>query len=116
MKLEVDWVCRNWDFLSQRRHKILPAYRLGSFIRDGQAVSTGRFYGTPQFLDFARDYKSVTYAGTPRLFLRPYIIAPMPDEEVQAVYIDPKKYTINEEGLITGLDSTFESTIFIFKN
>lgn len=108
-----DWVVRNWEFLSSRRIIPIPMSRAKNILRNSQVITTGKFYGTSEFLEELEDYSAIRYNGSRVLFLRPYISAPMP-AGVLAVYADPKRYKFGEDGIITGLDSTFELPVFVF--
>lgn len=110
-----DWVVVNWEFLSGRRVTEIPFERLKRILTDGSAPSTGKFYGVEDLYNRYSDSGSITHSGTRRLFLRPFISAPMPMENIKGVYIDPKKYRFDEDGKITGLDTLYEIPIFVFK-
>lgn len=108
-----DWVVKNWDFISKRRIVKFPCRRAALILKDEQAPTTGKFYGKESFLDYLRNYFSIRLNGSKSLFLRPFISAPMP-KGVEAVYIDPKRYKLNESGEIIGLDTTYEFPIYVF--
>lgn len=109
-----DWVVRNWDFLSARKIISIPMSRARNILRQDQVLTTGKFYGTEEFINQLDSYCSIRYNGTKTLFLRPYISAPMP-KGILAVYADPKRYKFGEDGLITGLSSTFEFPVYVFR-
>lgn len=109
-----DWVAKNWAFLSQRQVIEIPTHQTRRFFQNSQVSTSAKFYGTTRFYQQNSFYGVVTAKGTRRLYLRPYIIAPMAKNWIQAVYIDPKKYTFDEQGNITGLESLYEAPIFVF--
>lgn len=109
---DLDWVVKNWDFLSARY--IRNIRNVTELIRQPQAPTTGKFYGTP---DVFMDYGSLTAtspSGNKKMLLRPYIVAPMPDG-IKAVYIDPKRYKFDDAGNITALATTYEFPIFVLR-
>lgn len=112
--LKEDWIVRNWNFLSARKTLEFSGANILRFIRNPQAPLTGKFYGTAEFYQENARYGCFGRLGTRRLFLRPYIIAPMPESHIKAVYIDPKRYCMDEEGVIKCLDTFYELPIFIF--
>lgn len=113
--LKEDWIVRNWAFLSARRIKEFPVDRATRLFRESQAPLAGKFYGTEDFFNrYYSNYGSIGNTGTRRLFLRPYIGAPMPENRIKAVYIDSKKYRIDDDGIIRGLDTLYELPIYIF--
>lgn len=110
-----DWVVRNWDFLKARKVVSIPMSRARNILREGQVLTTGKFYGNQEFIDQMDSYSAIRYNGTRTLFLRPFISAPMP-EGVLAVYVDPKRYNFDDNGIVTGLSSTYEFPIYVFKD
>lgn len=110
-----DWIVRNWDFLKARKIVSIPMTRARNILQEDKVLTTGKFYGSSEFIDQMRGFSSIRYNGTMTLFLRPFISAPMPDG-VLAVYVDPKRYKFDEDGIITGLSSTYEFPIYIFRN
>lgn len=113
--LKEDWVVKNWSFLSARKIISLPMSRARNILRQEQALTTGKFYGRQEFIEELEQYSAVRYNGSRTLFLRPFISAPMP-EGVLAVYVDPKRYNFDDNGIVTGLSSTYEFPIYVFKN
>lgn len=113
--VDKDWIYNNWAFLSKRRTKVLPAGNLFKITNQRDVPSEGKFYGTEEFLRRYKAFSTLSYNNTPRLLLRPFVISEMPDKSIQAVFIDPKKYIFDEDGIITGTKSTFEIPIYIFK-
>lgn len=111
-----DWVAKNWEFLKTRRIQVVRSYRFTQdFIRNPQVSTQGKFYGDSDYYENS-PYKGSSMLGKPRLLLRPYIVAPTPEEGVRAVYIDPKKYEFNNNGVITKVADLYENVIFIFKD
>lgn len=110
-----DWIVRNWDFLKARKVVSIPMSRARNILREGQVLTTGKFYGNQEFIDQMDSYSAIRYNGTRTLFLRPFISAPMP-EGVLAVYVDPKRYNFDDNGIVTGLSSTYEFPIYVFKD
>lgn len=115
MQIKEDWIVRNWDFLKARRMKEIVGWRFKNIFRFADAPTTAKFYGTEDFYQrYSSDFGCLTGTGSKRLALRPYINAPMPEQRIKAVFIDPKKYVFDEEGNIVGMDGCYEATIFIF--
>ena len=115
MQIKEDWIVKNWAFLKARRRMELREDRFSSLFTKAEAPTTGKFYGTQDFFDtYYRQYGAYTANGNKRLALRPYIVAPMPDRRIKAIFIDPKKYLFDKDGNITGLDGCYETTFFIF--
>lgn len=113
--VSLDWICKNWSFINARWVKRIPYNRLRRLLRDGTAPTSGKFYGTPEFFTSnAEEYGSTTCSGSTRLCLRPYVVAPMPEESVMAVFIDPKRYEFDEDGNITSLKSLYEVPVYVF--
>lgn len=112
--LDTDWICKNWNFLEARWMKRINANHLHRLYRDGSAPTTGRFYGTPEFFDLHSSMGAVTHTGSKKLCLRPYVVAPMPNTTVKAVFIDPKKYEFDEAGNIKGQKSLYDVPVYVF--
>lgn len=113
--IKEDWILKNWAFLSGRRVKRIDRWSsLTDFLQDPDVPTTGKFYGTENFYAGQSVYGCITHKGSKRLCLRPYIPAPMPEEGIKAVFIDPKKYCFNDNDEIIGLDTLYESPIYIF--
>ena len=114
---QVDWVVKNWEFLSSRRVVEIPTVRFKKVFQQPQIPTTGKFFGTQNFIDSpqVQDFAVISALGSQRLALRPFICAPMPEPEVQAVYADPKRYKFDEQGVIVGLNDCYELPIVVFK-
>lgn len=115
MKPELDWIAKNWNFLKVRNVRTFNQTRLLNMLRIGDVPTTGKFYGRMEFLQNYSSYTSTGFNGSKKLLLRPFIDAPMPEPDIWAVYIDPKKYVFSEDGKITGLASCYESPVVVFK-
>lgn len=117
MTQSLDWIVKNWDFLSSRRVVEIPTIRFKKVFNRSDLPTSGKFFGTQGFIDSVSvaDFVAETRTGGYRVALRPFINAPMPNPEVQAVYIDPKRYKFDEQGFITGLDDCYELPIVVFK-
>lgn len=111
--VDLDFIVKNWDYLSKRRVREIPIEHCSRILRMPDTASNGKFFGTPDMFDRLSKYSSIGLNGSRRLFLRPYVIAPMPKDRIKAVFIDPKKYIFNEDGVITGVESCWEPVIYI---
>lgn len=114
-EIEKVWLVKNWEFLLSRQTKVLPVNMLSKLFRDPKVTPSGKFYGTEEFLALYSPLSAVTANGIARLALRPYIFCEMPNSSIRAVYIDPKKYIFDEDGMIVGLSSLYENAVYIFK-
>lgn len=113
--IKEDFLVKGWSFLSARNYIELPERKLSVFLRDGRVPLSGRFYGTEEFFNSYPFYSSISFNGNRRLCMRPYIIAPMPEPSIKAIYIDAKRYTYSADGEITGLDTLYELPFVVFK-
>lgn len=114
MKMNRDWVVRNWNFLTARTTVLIPNSKMSVLFQDSDAPTTGKFFGTDRFYYDHRFMAAQTRAGGKRIAAHAFIEADMP-EGVSAVYIDPKRYRFNTAGDIVGLNGTYELPVYIFK-
>lgn len=110
-----DFIARNWEFFSQRKHLDMDANRLLQLTRNGQVPLSGKFFGTVDFFENFPTLTAITASGSRRLLLKPYIVAPMPEPTIQAIYIDAKRYRFSADGVVEGLDTTYELPFVIFR-
>lgn len=114
--LDKDWVSVNWEFLKSARQVRIPSDNYVELLSDPEAPSQGKFYGSQAFIATVNpQFRSRSFNGTPRLFMRPYIYAVMPQNSIKAVFINPKDYDFDEEGRIAGFSSSYQAPIFIFE-
>lgn len=115
--VDIDWLQKNWTFISKRQVIYLSSDRLMRMIRDPNCPTQGKFWGRQSFIERYGAFVSSLPTGSKRLMLRPFIDAPLPADKVkniEAMYIDPKKYTFNEQGEITALKCLYESPVYVF--
>lgn len=110
--LGLDWIHKNWRFLQKR---LIKEVTLEQLVKDKETPTSGRFYGTEDFYKKYSYLGACGFDGSRKLMLRPYLVSSMPENGIQAIYIDFKKYRFNEDGLIVGLKSTYEVPIYIIK-
>lgn len=109
----LDFLAKNWSFFSHRRVREIPIEKCTRLLRMPDTATNGKFFGTSELFDRLSRFSSIGLNGSRRLFLRPYVVAPMPEERVKAVFIDPKKYDIDEDGNVTGVQDCWEPVIYV---
>lgn len=105
----------NWNFLSKRYRIEIAASELYKILQSKEAPLGGKFYGTGEYWESNSTYGHITKNGVHTLFLRPYHITEMPEEDIVAIYIDFNKYHFTENNIIDGLTSAWEFPIYIIK-
>lgn len=109
-----NWIKDNWQFLSRRHRVEVPACQMYKLLQDKEFPFTGKFYGTGEFWKDNSPYGG-DRGNVKSLLLRPYIISEMPEEDIVAIYIDPKRYKMDKNGKIEGTVTLWEFPIYIIK-
>lgn len=106
------WIEKNWAFLSSRAMIKVPITKIEKLFSDLDAPLTGRFFGTVGLLTAFDRYKGETRKGTHTLFLHPFIETSFEDTNILGIYVDPRKYITDDNGVITGLKGLYEPPIY----
>lgn len=110
-----DFIVQNWAFLKNALMKEIRVSDYDFLIRDNEAPQQGIFYGTQEFYNCTKiHHRSRSFNGTPRLFMRSYILSKMPQNRIKAIYMDKKNFDIDEDGYILGYKKRYRVPIFIF--
>lgn len=116
MRIDKDWVARNWAFIKKQEHRIIPLNDLSCICKISRVPRDGKFYGDKEVLLDKSVSPFVFFAGedrTDKLFLRPYILATMP-EGVRAVYMDIDGYELDSDGDITAKKDRNNFPVYVF--
>lgn len=110
-----EFIIQNWAFIKSALCKEVKVSDYAALVTDNEAPPHGVFYGTQEFYNRTDlHHRSRSFNGTPRLFMRSYILSKMPTDSIKAIYMDKKNFDIDEEGYIQGYKKRYKVPIFLF--